>query len=247
MMMKRILIPLILILGCTAQPDKELKQEDRWVIESIEKSGGDLYENSQITFRFREHMYEATHKNGVFEYVRITEHADTVIRDVLNNEGFYREINGERVNLQDTMAAKYARSVNSVIYFALLPDGLNDEAVNREYLGEKEIKGSRYHKIRITFDQQGGGEDYEDVFIYWFNESSGFFDYMAYTYHTDGGGIRFREAFNPRFINGMRFMDHNNYKPKDTLELVTIDDAFLNGDLEKLSVIELEEISVQPL
>jgi len=240
------LLPLV-ILSCNSKENGELPPEDKWVIESIENSGGDLYNSSKVAFRFREHDYEATHSNGMYEYVRIMNTQDTMIRDVLNNEGFYREINGTVADLPDSMAAKYTRSVNSVIYFALLPDGLNDEAVNREYLGEKEIGGKTYHKVRVTFDQQGGGEDFEDVFIYWFNSETGFFDYMAYLYHTDGGGVRFREAYNPRVVNGMRFMDYNNFKPTDSLRLEDIDDAFMNGSLEKLSVIELEGISVEPL
>ena len=227
--------------------NQSLPPEDKWVVESIEKSGGDLYNKSDVSFRFREHEYRAIHNDGLYEYVRTLTTEDSVVRDVLTNEGFYREINGQRIDLPDTMAAKYTRSVNSVIYFALLPDGLTDDAVNRSYLGTTEINNTTYHKIQVTFDRQGGGEDFEDEFIYWFNDETGFFDYMAYLYHTDGGGIRFREAYNPRVVNGIRFMDFNNFKPKDSLNLQQIDDAFLKGELEKLSVIELEGISVQPL
>ena len=244
-MKKYFIFILMIIAAC--QPEKEIPEADRWVFDSIEQSGGDLYDHMQLTFKFRDHNYEARRDQGLFEYVRIKEDSNGITRDVLNNDGFYREINGERVDLADTMAAKYARSVNSVIYFALLPDGLDDEAVNRQDIGDEVINGINYHRVRVTFDQQGGGEDFEDVFIYWFNEQTGFFDYMAYLYHTDGGGIRFREAYNPRFVSGIRFMDFNNYKPADTLELKNIGQSFLNGELEKLSVIETENIIVQPL
>ncbi|MEJ2003929.1 MAG: hypothetical protein P8X57_02975 [Cyclobacteriaceae bacterium] len=245
--MKYLLICIPLLWACGSPENKDLPPEDKWTLESIEKSGGELYNKSKIAFRFREHEYEAVHDDGLYEYTRIWSDGDSTVRDVLNNKGFSREINGKRIDLPDSMAAKYTRSVNSVIYFALLPDGLNDPAVNRKYLGTKDLKGTTYHKVRVTFDQNGGGEDFEDEFIYWFNDETGYFDYMAYLYHTDGGGIRFREAYNPRTVNGIRFMDFNNFKPVDSLALESIDNAYMNGELEKLSVIELEDITVQPL
>ncbi|MCA6079041.1 DUF6503 family protein [Fulvivirga sedimenti] len=249
--MKYFITPLLLgllLISCSRQNSEDtLSEADRIVMESIEKSGGERYNNMDLSFRFRDRDYGARQQDGLFEYVRITTDSTGVIRDVLNNDEYYREVNGIRVDVIDSMAGKYARSVNSVIYFALLPDGLSDPAVNREYLGTKEINGKNYHKIRVTFDQEGGGDDFEDVFIYWFNTETGFFDYMAYLYYTDEGGIRFREAYNPRFEGGIRFMDFNNYKPIDSLELDVIDDAFMAGELERLSVIELEEINVKPL
>ena len=215
--------------------------------EAIEIHGGDLYDKSEISFRFRDRDYSALNDGGVYQYVRVFEDSTGLVRDVLNNDGFYREINGQQVDVIDTMAAKYARSVNSVIYFAMLPDALDDAAVVPEYMGTKEIKGTTYDKIRVTFRQEGGGKDYEDVFIYWFDTETRDMDYLAYLYYTDEGGIRFREAYNPRVVNGMKFYDFINYQPKDTLILDAIDEAYLNGELEELSRIELEDIQVKPL
>lgn len=92
------------------------------------------------------------------------------------------------------MALKYYNSVNSVHYFAYLPQGLNDKAVQKELLGEVVLKGEPYYKVRVTFAQEGGGNDYEDVFIYWFHKQKFTMDYLAYEFHVDGGGMRFREA-----------------------------------------------------
>ena len=53
------------------------------------------------------------------------------------------------------------------------------------------------------------------------NNENGFSIFMSttqfgtYSYiESDGIGLRFREAFNERYINGIRFVDYNNYKPK---------------------------------
>ena len=224
-----------------------MDEATRVVYEAINKSGGSIYENMELSFDFRDRSYEGYHKNGLYEYVRITQDSIGEIYDVLNNDGYYRTINGERVEVIDSMAGKYQRSVNSVFYFALLPDGLLDPAVQREHLGMKEIKGKNYHKIRVTFEQEGGGEDFQDVFIYWFEEESLSMDYMAYLYYTDGGGMRFREALNPRRVNGILFQDYYNFKPVTEIRLDSIDEAYVNGNLELLSEILMENIAVTPL
>jgi hypothetical protein len=145
------------------------------------------------------------------------------------------------------MAVKYTASVNTVHYFALLPYGLNDAAVNKSSLGEVTIKNKVYHKIKVTFSQEGGGEDYEDVFVYWIDAETFKADYIAYSYiEDDGVGIRFREAYNERMVNGLRFVDYNNYKSEDaTMDLLGLDKAFESGSLKLLSKIELENIVVK--
>lgn len=224
-----------------------MSQAEEVISEAIEVHGGDLYDQVMVTFDFRDRSYVARKDEGSFQYERIFTDSTGSYRDVLDNEGFRRELNSRTIDVIDTMAAKYARSVNSVIYFALLPDALDDDAVIAEYLGTKEIKGKTYDKIRVTFRQEGGGEDHQDVFIYWFGQENRDMDYLAYLYYTDGGGIRFREAYNPRVVNGLKFYDFINYQPRDTVILENIDDAYLNGELEELSRIELENIEVTPL
>jgi len=143
------------------------------------------------------------------------------------------------------MANKYANSVNSVHYFVALPNGLNDPAVQKELLGEVTVKEKQYHKIKVTFDQNGGGDDFDDIYIYWFNKETWKPDYLAYEFHVDGGGMRFREAFNERYVNGIRFVDYNNYKTKDMeTSILKIDSLFEAGSLELLSKIELKNIQV---
>lgn len=228
--------------------DSDSKSGSEIIAEAVHYAGGDKLKGSSIEFKFRDKEYGAQYKkNGEFEYVRLFKDSIGLIRDVLTNNDFYREVNGKKVELADTMANKYRNSVNSVIYFALLPMGLDQPSVLKEYLGEKEIKGKTYHKIKVTFKEAGGGEDFEDVFIYWVNKDDHKVDYMAYEYQTDGGGVRFREAYNERIVEGLRFVDYVNYKPSNNIDLETIDDAYLSGGLEEVSKIELEEVVVNPL
>jgi hypothetical protein len=118
--------------------------------------------------------------------------------------------------------------------------------VNKKLLGETQIGGNKYYKVEVTFDEENGGEDFEDIYIYWINKETFRPDYLAYEFSTDGGGSRFREAFNERIINGIRFVDYKNYKAADTISVYNLEALFKSKELELLSTIQLEDISVNP-
>jgi hypothetical protein len=123
---------------------------------------------------------------------------------------------------------------------------LNDKAVHKKRLPSVNIQGKEYYKIEITFSENGGGKDHEDVFIYWIGKEDFMMDYLAYSFYTNGGGKRFRVVKNQQVVNGIRFVDVDNYKPIDSkIELINIDKAFENKQLEKLSEIVLEDLQVK--
>ncbi len=216
---------------------------------AIEISGGEKYRNIELEFDFRDKHYKSIRNNDSYQYERYFKDSINQIKDVLTNTGFQRFINGELATIPDSMATKYTSSVNSVHYFVLLPFGLNDAAVNKMYLGKVSIKDKEYHKIKITFDQEGGGEDFEDVFIYWIQVDTFKAAYIAYSYiEDDGFGLRFREAYNERFVNGLRFVDYNNYKPEsDEKDVTSLDKLFADNKLQLLSKIETENVVVNLL
>jgi superfamily I DNA/RNA helicase len=233
----------LLVLACKTETPLTAQE----VIEkTLEVSGGDKYLSAEIDFDFRAMHYRSARDNGKFQYEREFKDSIGDIKDVLNNDGFQRYINNELVEIPDSMAVKYTSSVNSVHYFALLPFGLNDAAVNKSSLENVTIKDKLYHKIKVWFSQEGGGEDFEDVFIYWIDTETFKADYIAYSYiEDDGVGIRFREAYNERIVNGLRFVDYNNYKSEEaTMDVIGLDKAFETGHLKLLSKIELENIVV---
>ncbi|NIS49152.1 MAG: hypothetical protein GWN61_25160, partial [candidate division Zixibacteria bacterium] len=180
--------------------------------QTIKVHGGDRYSASMIEFDFRDKHYTARREDGLFTYTRSFADSIGKIKDVLTNQRFKRTINGLKVQLRERDKRRYAASVNSVIYFALLPFPLNDPAVKKRYIGETPINGQPYHTIEITFRKEGGGQDYQDVFAYWIHKTDFTMDYLAYRFHDDGGGTRFRDAYNPRTINGIRFADYHNYQ-----------------------------------
>lgn len=202
-------------------------------------------ENAVIRFIFRGRAYVSSRAEGKYQLERVTTDSMGVTRDVLTNNGFERFRNDTLVFLPDSMKVKYANSVNGVHYFAQLPYGLDAPAARKERIGETTIKGLPYYLIEVTFEQEGGGKDYEDVFVYWIHQNNFTVDYFAYSYKTDGGGMRFREALNPRIVEGIRFADYNNYKPKDLdVPLPELARLYEEGALELLSKIETEDVLV---
>lgn len=243
-----VLFLLIGILSCK-QKQAPRPSSQHIVDQSIEVSGGKRYTTSHISFDFRKRKYILENVNNRRVLKRILKTDTSEIVDIKTNNDFQRFINGNRAQVHDSMANKFANSVNSVHYFAYLPYGLNDPAVNKEYLGDIHINEKPYHKVKVTFNQENGGDDFEDVFIYWFNSGTFKPDYIAYEFEEDDGsrGLRFRKAYNERTVKGIRFVDYENLKPSEIGQsLCQIDSLFIKGRLKLLSTIELKNIIVNP-
>ncbi|MFS4417122.1 DUF6503 family protein [Maribacter sp. 2307ULW6-5] len=234
-----------LCLSCKERQPSSSSPAQDLVDKSIVAAGGERHRNSDIGFYFRDIHYSATWENGKRILKRKMEKDTATIVDVMYPDSLARFVNGQFVPVPDTTALKYANSINSVHYFAYLPYGLNDAAVNKAYLGREELKGVNYHKVQVTFDEEGGGTDHDDVYLYWFHPNTHLPDYLAYEFHVDGGGQRFREAYNPRWVEGIRFVDYRNYRPKgNTGPIQDIGVKYEKGELELLSKIELKQVQV---
>jgi len=231
------LVMIVLLVSCKNEKTKEISVQIV-VDSSIAVSGGDLYDQTIRSFTFRERNYISENGKGQQILKRILKNDTATILDVRTDKSFERYVNDSLVKLHDTIAAKYANSVNSVHYFADLPHGLNDPAVKKELLGLASVKGKEYYKVKITFDEANGGDDFDDTYVYWFNTKTFKPDYLAY---------ELREAYNERYVNGIRFVDYNNYKTEDVkTSILKIDSLFEAGKLKFLSKIELNTIKVSP-
>jgi hypothetical protein len=214
---------------------------------SIAFHGLEGFDNKAFSLNFRNIGYTYQNNNGIYTYTRLqTDSTGAKLYDVLTNDGLKRYQDDNEVEPTNEKRAAYARSVNSVIYFFRLPFGLNDPAVIKQYNGVKEIKGKSYHEIEITFEETNGGEDYDDVFLYWFDQKDFSMDYLAYLYHTEGGGIRFREAINQRDISGSIIQDYINFKPEnEDIGIYKIRELYNKGQLIELSRIINENVMIQ--
>ncbi len=242
----------LVFFACTSNPKETSQEAPKSKVQEVVDNAIDFHQmgglgNAEFSLTFRDIDYTYKNENGVFQYTRtqIDSTGATVI-DRMDNDTLVRTTNGEVTEVTDEKRAAYTRSVNSVIYFFRLPYGLNDPAAQKIYQGETEIKGKTYHEVKVTFEQEGGGEDFDDVFLYWFDKEDYSMDYLAYLYHTDGGGMRFREAINTRRVNGMLVQDYINLKPEDEkIDIMTIDELFNEGKLIELSKIINERVVVK--
>ncbi|GHA37246.1 hypothetical protein GCM10007103_18250 [Salinimicrobium marinum] len=240
----------LLIIFSSCNNEKEKTPAENIISKAIEKAGGEKYEKAEIHFKFRKNTFSSRRDGGLFEYTRTITDTLGEARDVLTNEGFRRFREEQEETLHDTLKSAFSNSVNSVHYFVQLPYGLNAPAVQEELVGEDTISGEPYFEIKVTFAQEGGGTDHEDEYMYWIHQEDYTVDYLAYRFYVNEGGIRFRKAINPRKIEGLRFVDYENYKLQDNwenIDLKDLDELFEAGKLPLLSLIEtqIEKVEIQ--
>jgi hypothetical protein len=235
------------LISCTPELQPERNRADLIVDSAIAYHGGERYEYVDLSFNFRGREYGARREGGEFAYMNAYRDSLGLHTRWLNNTGYRQELNGTAVGVTPKDSAARAASVNSVIYFALLPGMLGTSAAKKQYLGKEEIEGEFYHKVKVTFNQEGGGEDYDDVFLYWFSVDTYTMDYLAYSYLEDEGGTRFRKAINRRRVNGLVFQDYINFRGPAPDSLDFISQLFKDGALDTLSMIEVINLRVDPI
>ncbi|MEN8704275.1 MAG: DUF6503 family protein [Polaribacter sp.] len=241
----RLIYILVVALFISCKPNKVNLTAQEIIDKSIYASGAHKVTTSEISFQFRDKKYKAIRKNGVFKLFKSFKQDNFFVDEFISKSGYQKFIYKKPITVLDSMITVYSNAINSVHYFSVLPFGLNDKAVNKKLLPSNTVNGIPYYKVEITFEKSGGGEDFNDVFIYWVNQKTYLIDYLAYAYETNGGGKRFRALKEQRFVKGIRFVDYYNYKPvtKKT-ELINLDKSFENSELVKVSEIILEDIEV---
>jgi hypothetical protein len=213
---------------------------------AIERHGGGLFEDSRIRFDFRGTRFEFFRDAGVFRYERVyRDPLGRTVSDVMDNDGTHMFVNGGEVALTPEERESVEYDVNSVIYFAFLPFRLRDPAARIGALDPDTIRGEPYHRVEVTFTEEGGGVDSDARFVHWIHADSLTLDYFAYRYSRDGGGARFRRAVNRREIGGILVQDFENYAPAGPVEDVAeLSRHFEDGTLDLLSLVALEGLEV---
>ncbi|PSQ81558.1 MAG: hypothetical protein BRD46_01915 [Bacteroidetes bacterium QS_8_68_15] len=227
------------------------------MIDSVRAAAGAdvLDRGARVAFTFRGERFQLHRRaDGSFSYARTTRDSlGRRTRDVLTADTLRRRIDGRPVPLDSAARRRIETAVNSVAYFALLPFPLGDPAVEPRYAGTDTLGGTAYHRIAVTFRQKGGGRDWQDRFVYWFDPRDFSMDYLAYAYGRGRGedyGTRFREAFNARRVGGVRFADYRNYttRSNDSLpsdRLARYAHLFDADSLRRVSTVALDSVRVE--
>ncbi|HDZ14798.1 hypothetical protein LCGC14_1150270 [marine sediment metagenome] len=219
-----------------------MDKADSLVTKTIAAHGGELYDTAHYEFKFRKNRYTFHNKKEGYIYSTTSQKDGNEIRDVLENGTFSRTINGKNTELSEKDITKYTEALNSVIYFATLPYKLQDAAVNKSFEGRTTIKNQEYDILLVSFDEAGGGTDHDDTFMYWLNSKTGTIDYLAYSYATNDGGVRFRSAYDPRTIAGIRFQNYINYEAPLGTPLKKLPELYEMDELKELSRIETVDV-----
>lgn len=219
-----------------------LSKADKVINATIKAHGGELYKTANFSFVFRGKQYHFENDKENYKYTVEFKNKDTVVKDIVTNGKFERYKNEVLQNTNEKDVKKYTEALNSVIYFATLPYKLNDVSVNKKYIEEMTIRNQEYHVVEVTFNQEGGGEDFDDEFHYWINKKTNKIDYLAYIYKVNDGGIRFREAYNTRVVDGVTFQDYINYEAPINMPLKDLPKLFEAKKLKEVSRIETEHV-----
>jgi hypothetical protein len=232
----------------SSQKKTSIHKGQEVIDQAIIAHGQHLFENATLSFLFRDKQYSARRSDAEYIYTRSFKNGSALIEDMLiNSTDFSRKKNDISIEIEKEWAEKYSRSINSVLYFFQLPYLLNDLAVKKIDQGIKQIKGENYYQIKVSFQIENGGEDFEDEYLYWIDVNTFEIDYLAYNYITDGGGVRFRSAINKRRVNGLLVQDYINYAPLNKkIPLSSLITEFEKGALIERSRIINSDITLLP-
>ena len=232
----------------SSQKKTSIHKGQEVIDQAIIAHGQHLFENATLSFLFRDKQYSARRSDAEYIYTRSFKNGSALIEDMLiNSTDFSRKKNDVSIEIEKEWAEKYSRSINSVLYFFQLPYLLNDLAVKKIDQGIKQIKGENYYQIKVSFQIENGGEDFEDEYLYWIDVNTFEIDYLAYNYITDGGGVRFRSAINKRRVNGLLVQDYINYAPLNKkIPLSSLITEFEKGALIERSRIINSDITLLP-
>ena len=242
----------VLLIACGGDPVKQeateaiqniLTEAQALLQQAFIAHGGERYDEAHYQLVFRKKTFTFKNSADGYTYTSSLEKDGKAIFDKLENGVISRTIDGVKQDLTEKQKANYSESLNSVIYFATLPHKLLDPAVNLEIVGETIIKEKSYDILEVTFDQEGGGEDFDDQFHYWINKGDHTIDYLAYNYKRNEGGVRFRSAYNRRVVDGIIFQDYVNYKAEIGTPLIDLPGLYEQGELKELSKIETEVVN----
>jgi hypothetical protein len=114
-----ILLIVVMVFSCKNEHETKVLSADDIINESINASGGNSIENSDIAFTFRNIRYRAKRAKGHFTLIRMQTKGKDWIVDSITNTGFTRSFNYKVIKVEDSMVKKYTASVNSVHYFSV--------------------------------------------------------------------------------------------------------------------------------
>ena len=217
--------------------------------------GSAWLDRAEVRFSFRGTPFVLRRDDGRFRYARtLTDGLGRTVEEVVDNAGAHRFVDGAEVALTAAEAEALTTAVNSVAYFALLPAPLTDPAVRARLLTPDRVGGEDYDRVEVTFARDGGGQDFQDRYVYWLRQLDGRIGHYAYTYDVSPGdtsraatGTRFRVPVGARRVGGALFQDWRNLSADSLGRIERFGDAYDLGRTFEVSDVVLDSVRVEPL
>jgi len=199
----------------------------------------------ELAFSFRGTPYRLHLDGDDVRYERTVQTDAGPRTDRLRGGSFEARLADAPLTVAPAQAEAWRRSLNSVAYFATLPRPLFDDAVIAKSLGRTTLGGRAWDTVEIRFREEGGGDDHDDVFRYWFDPSTHELGFLAYAFATNRGGVRLRRVIDRHEVAGVVLVDWANHGldgPGHTIDEAVA--AWEAGSLPELSRIELDDVTV---
>ncbi len=249
-------ILLLVVMGCSRPAAGPVG--DAEAVEAVHAAraahGSDRLDGRTVHFTFRGTPFTAWRDGGRFRYSRTTvDDAGRTVVETVDHRGVSRTVNGAETPFASDRERRVAETaVGSVVYFALLPAALADAAVRVRSLGRDTVDGRLYDAVEVTFAQDGGGDDWEDRYLYWLHPERHTVDFLAYTYRETPGdtaraatGHRFRRVTRAWTAGGVRFQDYQNLTADSLARLEDYPATLAAGRLFPVSDVRTETVRVE--
>ena len=259
----RAALALVVLALAACAPQVPAPQGDTEALALLDRArvhhGSALLDRAEITFSFRGTPFVLRRDGDQFRYARtLTDSLGQTVEEVVDNAGTHRYVDSVEVPLDEAESGRVHTAVNSVAYFALLPAPLADPAVRVRMLSPDRVGDEDYDRVEVTFAQEGGGEDWEDRYVYWLRQLDGQIGHYAYTYEVSAGdtartdtGTRFRVPLRTYERDGVLFQDWQNLSADSIRapgpDLDAFGTAFDTGRTFEVSEVILDSVRVRQL
>lgn len=240
-----ILLLLILAMGCAS--DAAHKDPKALLLKSIERSGGQYFLNSHITFNVKDLNY-SIYRKEIINNFEVTREVDTTkYKATYKNGSEAYFING--IEQEETFYSKrfIEAKLAGFVYIFSIPFVFDHNSVILDQLEDVTIGKTNYHTLHVSFKPLL--DDPENEFYLYINTESFLVDFFTEKYDLTGERILFRKAINRRQIDSIQIADQYILAPKrgDSTELKDIYKLYNNLTLEDLEKVELRNVKIKLL
>lgn len=246
-MIARTLIVAIILLLFSCNNEQSLSGEDL-LNRAIEVSGGDSFFHSTISFDAQGMRYTMERDGNIANFTSERQ-VDTTYYKATYRNGYQQYfVNG--VEQEESFSSRkfISSRLEGFLYLTSIPHVFNQTAVIVNRKEDVVIRNKTYQVLHITFTKLPEDDPGNEFYLY-IDPVSGYVEFRAEKLDLDGETNLLKKAYNPRIIEGIRFVDYKVFTTRDTTMLLSdyykaydIPNLIPIGDIEYTNIeVELKE------